>query len=69
MHADEHSFQKLELLFLMEVASYVQSTQNSKLLIFLQRVLQLLLSSIVMQNIQIFYGDPAMFIVTCLQPD
>ena len=53
----------------MEVASYVQSTQNSKLLIFLQRVLQLLLSSIVMQNIQIFYGDPAMFIVTCLQPD
>ena len=38
---------------------------------FLQRVLQLLLCSIVMQNIQIFYGGPAMFIVTCFlaQPD
>ena len=72
MHADEHqSFYKLGLLFLMEVARYVQSTQNRKLVIFLQRVLQLLLCSIVMQNIQIFYGGPAMFIVTCFlaQPD
>ena len=63
LHADEHqSFYKLGLLFLMEVARYVQSTQ---------RVLQLLLCSIVMQNIQIFYGGPAMFIVTCFlaQPD
>ena len=57
MHADEHqSFYKLGLLFLMEVARYVQSTQNRKLVIFLQRVLQLLLCSIVMQNIQIFCG-------------
>ena len=56
LHADEHqSFYKLGLLFLMEVARYVQSTQNRKLVIFLQRVLQLLLCSIVMQNIQIFY--------------
>ena len=72
LHADEHqSFYKLGLLFLMEVARYVQSTQNRKLVIFLQRVLQLLLCSIVMQNIQIFYGGPAMFIVTCFlaQPD
>ena len=54
LHADEHqSFYKLRL-FLMEVARYVQSTQNRKLVIFLQRVLQLLLCSIVMQNIQIF---------------
>ena len=71
-HADEHqSFYKLGLLFLMEAARYVKSTQNRKLLIFLQRVLQLLLCSIVMQNIQIFYGGPAMFIVTCFlaQPD
>ena len=72
LHADEHqSFYKLGLLFLMEVARYVQSTQKRKLVIFLQRVLQLLLCSIVMQTIQIFYGDPAMFIVTCFlaQPD
>ena len=72
LHAAEHqSFYKLGLLFLMEVARYVQSTQNRKLVIFLQRVLQLLLCSIVMQNIQIFYGGPAMFIVTCFlaQPD
>ena len=44
---------------------YVPSTQNRKLVMFLQRVLQLLLCSIVMQNIQIFYGSPAMFIVYC----
>ena len=72
LHADEHqSFYKLGLLFLMEVARYVQSTQNRKLIIFLQRVLQLILCSFVMQNIQIFYGGPAMFIVTCFlaQPD
>ena len=55
----------------MEVARYVESTQNLKLVIFLQKVLQLLLYSIVMQNIQIFYGGPAMFIATCFvaQPD
>ena len=66
LHADEHqSFYKWRLWLLMEVARYVQSTQNRKLIIFLQRVLQLLLYSIVMQNIQIFYGGPAMLIVTC----
>ena len=54
LYADGQSFYKLGLLFLMEVARYVQSTQNRKLVIFLQRVLQLLLCSIVMQNIQIF---------------
>ena len=48
LHADEHqSFYKLGLLFLMEVARYVQITQNRKLVIFLQRVLQLLLCSFV----------------------
>ena len=63
MHADEHqSFYKLRLLLLMEVARYAQSTQNRKLVIFLQRVLQLLLCPIVMQKIQIFYGGPAMLI-------
>ena len=41
LHADEHqSFYKLGLLFLIEVARYVQSIQNRKLVIFLQRVLQ-----------------------------
>ena len=52
----------------MEVARHVQSTQR-KLAIFLQfikkKVSQLLLCSIEMQNIHIFYGDPAMFVVTC----
>ena len=70
LHADEHqSFYKLGLL-LMDVARYVQSTENRRLVIFLQRVLQLLFCSHVMQNIQILYGGPAMF-VTCFlaQPD
>ena len=72
LHADENrSLYKLGLLCLMKVARYVQSNQNRKLVIFLQRVLQRHLCSIVMQNIQIFYGGPAMFIVTCFfaQPD
>ena len=70
LHAVKHQrFYKLGLLFLMEVARYVQSTQNRNLVIFLQhikkRVLQLLLCSIVMQNNQIFYWGPVRFIVTC----
>ena len=39
----------------MEVARVTKSNQNRKSVIFLQRVLQLLFCSIVMQNIQIFY--------------
>ena len=71
MHADKHqNFYKLTLLFLMEVARHVQSTQNRKLVNFLQyitkKVSQLHLCSIVMQNIQILYGVPVMFVVTCL---
>ena len=51
LHADKHqSFYKLTLLFLMEVVRHVQSTQGT---------------SIVIQNIQIFYRDPIMFFVTC----
>ena len=70
LHADKHqNFYKMALSSLMEVARHVQSTQNRKLLIFLQyikkKVLQLLLCSIVMQNIQIFYRGPVMFVVTC----
>ena len=45
----------------MELAKYVQSTKNRKLVIFLQyikKVSQLLLCFIVMQNIQLFYGGP-----------
>ena len=67
LHADKHqSIYKLALLFLMEVARHVQSTQNRNLELFLQyikkKVSQLLLCSIVMQNIQIFYGGPVMFV-------
>ena len=70
MHADKHqNFYKLALSFLMEVARHVQSTQNRKLEKFLQyikeKVLQLLLCSIVMQNIKILYEVPVMFVVTC----
>ena len=58
-HADKRqSLFKLALLFLMEVTKHVQSTQNGKLVIFLQcikkKVLQQLLCSVVMQNIQVF---------------
>ena len=39
LHADKHqSFYKLTLSFFMEVARYVQSTQNRKLIIFLLNV-------------------------------
>ena len=70
LHSDKHqSFYKLVLLFLMDVARHVQSTQNRNLVIFLQyinkKVLQLLLCSIVMQNIEVFYRSPIMFLVTC----
>ena len=68
MHADEQSFYNLGLLFLMKVARYVQSTQNRKLVIYFERVLQLLLCSTMMENIQIFCGGPAMFIVIYLFP-
>ena len=55
----------------MKVARHVQATQNRKLVKFLQyikkNVLQLLLCSIVMQNIQILYGVPVIFVVTCIQ--
>ena len=69
LHADKHqSSYKLALSFLIEVARHV-SAQNRKLVIFLQylkkKVLQLLLCSIIMQNIQIFYGGPVIFVVTC----
>ena len=71
LHADKHqNFYKLALSFLMEVARNVQSTENMKLLRFLQyvkkKVLQLLLCFVVMQNIRILYGVPVMFIVMFL---
>ena len=66
LHADEHqSFYKLGLLFLMEVARYVKGTQNRKLVIFLQKMLQLLLCSIVMQNIRMFYGVQPCLLFPC----
>ena len=58
----------LALSFLKEVARHVQSTPYRKLVIVLQyikkKVLQLLLYSTVMQNIQI-YDDPVKFVFTC----
>ena len=59
-------FQQVGIIFLMEVTRHVQSTHNKKLVIVLklEKVFQLLLCSIVMENIQIFYGGPVMFIVT-----
>ena len=61
LHADKYqSFYKMASSFFMEVARHVQSTQNKRLVIFLQyitkKVSQLLLCSIVMQNIQNFRG-------------
>ena len=57
---------------LMEVVRHVQSTQNRKLVIFLQykrkKVSELLLCSTAMQNIQIFYRGPVMFVVICCTP-
>ena len=69
LHADKHqSFHMLGFLFLIEVARYVQSTQNRKSVIVQQyiqkRVSQLLLCSIVMQNIHVFYGGPVIIVVT-----
>ena len=71
LYPDKHqSFYNLSLSFLMEVDRHMQNTQNRKLvLIFMQyikkKVSQLLLCSIVMQNIHIFCGAPIMFVVIC----
>ena len=61
LHGDKHqSFNKLALFFLMGVAKLVQNTQNTNSVIFLKytkkKEWQILFCSIVMQNIQIFYG-------------
>ena len=71
MHADKHQcFCKLALSFLMEVARHIESTQNRKLVIFLQydkkKVPQVLLYSLMMLSIQILDGGSFMFVVTCL---
>ena len=54
------SFNKLALSFLMEVAKLVQSTQNRNSVIFWKytkkKEWQMLLCSVVIPNIQIFYG-------------
>ena len=52
----------------MEVARHVQNTQNNKLVIFLEYIrknVATALCSIVMQNIEIFYRGPVMFVITC----
>ena len=69
LHVNWHqNFFKLALLFLMEVPRHVRSIQTRKSVMCSQyikkKVLQLLLCSIVMQNIQIFFGSPVV-IVCC----
>ena len=60
---------KLVLSFLTGMTRRLKSTQNRKLVIFLQYIQkmrsQLLLCSIAIQNIQIFYGGPLMIVITC----
>ena len=62
------SLYKMALPFLIKVAIHVQSTQYRKLVIFSKynkkNVSQLLLCSITMQNIKVYYGGPVNFLVT-----
>ena len=63
----EFSIFHVSYQFLMKVARHVQSTKKGSLLNFsniLRKVLQRLLCSIGMQNIQILYWIPVMFVVT-----
>ena len=51
LHADKHqSLHKLALSFLMEVARHIQSTQNRKLILFLQQKTD--------ATVFVFYCDP-----------
>ena len=70
MHADKHQkFLQVGIAGFDRSGQICPSTKNRKLIISLQYikkiVSQLLLYSIVMQNIQPFYGGSAMFIVSC----
>ena len=69
MHPDKRqSLYKLVLSSLVEAARHLQNAQSRKLVIFLQYIrknVATALCSIVMQNIQIFYRGPVMFVVTC----
>ena len=71
LHADEHqSFYKLGLLFLMEVARYVQSTQNKKLVIFLQRVFSIFVFYFDVNHSDILRGSSHVYFTCFLaQPD
>ena len=46
---------------------HVQSSQSRKLVIFLQYIKKRFGTAFVLQNIHVFYGDPFMFVFTCLQ--
>ena len=70
LHADKHQkFLQVGIAGFDRSGQICPSTKNRKLIISLQYikkiVSQLLLYSIVMQNIQPFYGGSAMFIVSC----
>ena len=71
LYADEHqSFYKLGLFFDESGQIYPKYPKQEVGNIFAKSVAAIL-CSIVMQNIRIFYGGPAMFIITCFlaQPD
>ena len=62
----EFSIFDVSYQYLMKVAKHVQSTEKGSLLNFsniLKKLLQLFLCSIVMQNMQILYQAPVMFVV------
>ena len=68
LHAGKHqSFYKLTLSLLMEVARHVKVPKIRSWEFFCkkEKISQLLLSSIVIENIQIIYGGSVMFYVTC----
>ena len=76
LQADKHqSFYKLALLFLMEKARHVQSTQNRKLVIFLQylkkkSVATVLCSIVIKKHSDIFTGVQScllLIVVSCVE--
>ena len=69
LYADKHQgFYKLALLLLMEVAKHVQSTQNRKLVKFLQYIMKKVSQQLAFycdENHLDIFRDPVTFVVTC----
>ena len=72
-HADKHQrFYKLVLLFWWKWPDMYKVPEKGSWKYFCnilrrKKLSKMLLRSIVMQKIQIFYGVPVMFVVTCLK--